>query len=296
MPVYNRQAELRRALNSLVAQSMGDFECVVVDDASTCPIEPIVAEYDDRFTYVRKTENGGCTAARFVGFERMRGEYLVGLDSDNELFPWALERATFYLARHREVGGVTGLYEFPAGLRVRVLGGSAVFTPVDYVAGNPAAQTWDCVGTYRRETVDEWLTARRRDYYDLDFALVVAHRLHHSQLFVDEPWGRYHLDGAHRITTTVDPRRWRDPVVFVEDYRPQIGTKPCVPVDRFLRRRWVLLKHAGRSTEADIVRAWMEERGSSPFLAVKETVSARVRTHVRARRGPSVTYLEPLGV
>ncbi len=85
-------------------------------------------------------------------------------------------------------------------------------------------------------------------------------------------------------------------MVFVEDYRPQLGTEPCVPVDRFLRTRWVLLKRAGRSDEAKIVRAWMEERGSSPFLALKETLSARARTHLRDRRGPPVTYHEPLSV
>src|SRR3954451_1625736 len=132
VPVFNRQCELRRALDSLLQQTMDDFECIVVDDASTLPIRPIVDEYDDRFVYVRNDQNAGCTGARFLGLERTQGHVYLGLDSDNELFPWTLERTLTALREHPEVDGVAGLFVFPDGFRIRVRDGTRVVTPVQY--------------------------------------------------------------------------------------------------------------------------------------------------------------------
>ena len=59
VPVFNRQDKLRRALASLRAQTLVDFECLVVDDCSTVPIEPVVTELSDhRFRYLRNGQNG----------------------------------------------------------------------------------------------------------------------------------------------------------------------------------------------------------------------------------------------
>jgi glycosyltransferase involved in cell wall biosynthesis len=51
-PVFNRQDELRRALCSIAGQTLTDFECIVVDDASSMPIKPVVDEFDESFNYV----------------------------------------------------------------------------------------------------------------------------------------------------------------------------------------------------------------------------------------------------
>src|SRR5450755_3166172 len=96
MPVYNRQDVLRRALRSLERQTLEDFICVIVDDASTIPIAPVVDEFDFRFRYVRSEPNRGCCGARQVAFEHMEGDFLINLDSDNEFFPWTLERGSAY--------------------------------------------------------------------------------------------------------------------------------------------------------------------------------------------------------
>ncbi len=280
--VYNRTHELRRALISLVNQTIGNFECIVVDDASTMPIEPIVAGFDERFQYVRSEQNRGCTGARFAGYERMQGEYLMHLDSDNELYPWALERASHHLSAVPQVDGVAGLYAFPDGLRARVPDSPHENTPRDYAAGIAGARgkgdrVWDCVGAVRRIVVDEWLL-KRRDYYNCDFNLWFTFQLGHSQLFVDEPWGRYHADASDRITKSSDARRLRDPVIFVEEHRPRLGTVPCVPLDRYLANSWFALMRAGHFKEARLVRAWFGERGHANLGAV---AAERMRNKVR---------------
>ena len=284
-PVYNQLNELPRALHSLVGQTFDRFECIVVDDASDISPESVVEQFDDRFVLVRREKNGGCTAARMDGYERMRGEILLLLDSDNEFFPWTLERAYSLLKRDATVGGVAGLFVFPDGLRVRVSGGSRVITKEDYAGG--VGGPFDMVGAVRRDTVDEWLQ-RSRDYYNCDLHYWVSHQISRSVLWVDEPWGRYHTDADTRITLSGDPRRLRDPALFVTDYRPVIGTKPCIPVDRYLQASWRQLQAAHRP-EAALVADWMRERGLDPQRRkVTRDLPGRLRRRLANRIAPPV--------
>lgn len=138
--VYNRQEELLRALRSVQHQTFMDFECIVVDDGSTVPIEPFVAQLgDERFRYARNQVNGGPSNARLVGFRQMRGEYLCIVDSDWELFPWTLYQAVHYLDQTPEVDCVVGLHLLheESRLFVRVPGGRKILTPKEYMRKSP---------------------------------------------------------------------------------------------------------------------------------------------------------------
>lgn len=275
-PVFNRQDELRRALGSLVAQTVTDFECLVVDDGSSMPIKPVVDEFDDRFKYVRSPINGGCTAARFVGFEHVNGEIVAQLDSDNVFFPWALERAAGYLRDYPAADGVAGLYVFPDGFHVRVSGGVREVGPDEFSAR--AGQFDDSVGVVRRCVVDEWLSMRR--YSNLDFVLWLRLRLSHPHLLVDEPWGIYDPTGTDRISLRRDPRALDDFETFVKEFRPMIGAAPCGPVDAMLNRIWLGLIRAGRFKGAADVADWMHERGLSCKVAASRELVHRARRRV----------------
>ena len=92
IPTFNRAALLPTAIGSVLAQTDPDFELIVVDDGSTDGTDAIVAAFaDPRITY-RPQPNSGVSAARNTGAEVARGEFLVFLDSDDELLPYALER------------------------------------------------------------------------------------------------------------------------------------------------------------------------------------------------------------
>jgi glycosyltransferase involved in cell wall biosynthesis len=282
--VYERDGELRRALDSLAGQSLTEFECLVVDDASTMSIAPIVAGYDKRFVYIRSAVNLGCTGVRYLAYERARGDYLAILDSDNELFPWALDRACGWLDARSDIDGVAGLYVVNDEVRMRVTTGGALVTPAQYA--DRSAPNVDCVGVVRRNVVAEWL-AKRRDYYNLDFHLWLTFSLGHAQLFVDEPWGRYHEDAPQRITTSPDVRAYRDCAVFVEEHRHLIGQRPCVPLDEFLQSTWVRLLRARRPAEARLIWDWMRERHVSAWPGVAR------RLH---RRLPGVGWGQPFEI
>lgn len=94
MPVYNAAMSVRRMLYSIKAQTMTDFEVLVIDDGSTDGSGAILDEYaasDCRFKVVHK-QNGGVSAARQTGLELARGEYVIHADSDDWVEPEMLEK------------------------------------------------------------------------------------------------------------------------------------------------------------------------------------------------------------
>ncbi len=94
-PVYDTPAEILWAmLESVRAQSFGDWELCLVDDLSPSPhvlamLEGAAAE-DKRIRLLRREQNGGIVAASNDAVEMARGEFLALLDHDDELHPDAL--------------------------------------------------------------------------------------------------------------------------------------------------------------------------------------------------------------
>lgn len=94
---YDRQALLDEAIASVRAQTLDDFECVVVDDAS--PVPARVPADDPRFRIVRRDVNGGEPAARNSGLDAARGRYVAFLDDDDRYLPERLAMAREGLER-----------------------------------------------------------------------------------------------------------------------------------------------------------------------------------------------------
>ncbi len=84
IPTYNRAEVLPRAIESVLEQTYGDFELIIVDDASTDDTKGVVSQFDDyRIQYYRFDENKGANAARNYGLNKSNGEYISFLDSDD---------------------------------------------------------------------------------------------------------------------------------------------------------------------------------------------------------------------
>ena len=86
IPVYNAAPYLRRCIDSVVAQDMGDeLELLLIDDGSTDLSGAICDEYSSRYGWIRTfhTANGGVGKARNYGIERVRGEYFTFIDADD---------------------------------------------------------------------------------------------------------------------------------------------------------------------------------------------------------------------
>lgn len=85
VPIFNTEKHLHQCLDSILSQSYGNFECLLINDGSTDASASICREYiakDARFRYFEK-ENGGVSSARNLGIERSGGAYITFIDSDD---------------------------------------------------------------------------------------------------------------------------------------------------------------------------------------------------------------------
>ena len=83
VPVYNRPDEVDELLSSLTAQTLNDFEVIIVEDGSSVTCRDVCAKYEGQLDlhYYMKL-NSGPGQSRNYGAERSKGEYLIVLDSD----------------------------------------------------------------------------------------------------------------------------------------------------------------------------------------------------------------------
>lgn len=96
IPTYNRAHIIGETLDSVLAQTYTNWECIVVDDGSTDNTIEILAGYckkDPRFQYHHRPKDrlSGGNAARNFGFELSKGEYVNWFDSDDLMLPNKIE-------------------------------------------------------------------------------------------------------------------------------------------------------------------------------------------------------------
>jgi GT2 family glycosyltransferase len=92
IPSYNHGRFLEQAITSALGQTLQPTEVIVVDDGSTDGTADVAAAYAGRITYLRQ-ENAGLSAARNAGISVAHAPLLQFLDSDDALYPGALEAA-----------------------------------------------------------------------------------------------------------------------------------------------------------------------------------------------------------
>jgi glycosyltransferase involved in cell wall biosynthesis len=103
MPVHDAAGFIGQALDSVRAQSLGDFECLVVDDGSTDGSAAIASGTGDPRVEVIRQAHLGMTRALNEGLARARGEYVARLDADDWSAPERLAWQTAFLDAHAKV-------------------------------------------------------------------------------------------------------------------------------------------------------------------------------------------------
>lgn len=107
LPTYNRATSLRWAIDSVLCQTWGDFELIVVDDGSTDHTHEVVERVEDeRLRFISYPEQRGASAARNEGINISRGDFIAFQDSDDEWLPEKLERQMETFRRLPEAFGV----------------------------------------------------------------------------------------------------------------------------------------------------------------------------------------------
>src|SRR5690606_10638879 len=96
IPTYNRAHLISETLDSVLAQTYTNWECIVVDDGSSDNTDELLRTYcdkDDRFKYFHRpdTHRPGGNGARNYGLDNAKGDYITFLDSDDYIAHYAIE-------------------------------------------------------------------------------------------------------------------------------------------------------------------------------------------------------------
>src|ERR1700686_212376 len=108
MPVLNGETYIASAIESILAQTYGSYELVIVNDGSTDETHARVAPYFHKpnIKYVSPPTRRGIPASMNDGVRHSTGELIAFLDHDDIWLPEMLETQVAYLERHPDVGMV----------------------------------------------------------------------------------------------------------------------------------------------------------------------------------------------
>jgi len=230
IPVHDDVTYLEEALASVYDQTHPSWEIVVVDDGST---DPAAVAFLDQLQRPRlrlhRQDNTGLPGARNAGMKLARGEFLVPLDSDDELAPEFLSTLIDALGRSPEAGFAHCLARLHGDIE-------AVWVPRPFnpywqlienaVVGCVLMRTaaWESVGGY-----DETMTSGNEDW-ELWLRLTGAGW---GQIRVEEPLFRYRKHGVSMSVTTEG--RFEEGRRMVRDRNPALYGRETMGE---ARRRW----------------------------------------------------------
>ncbi len=115
LPLYNVERYITRCLRSITSQSYsGDVECIIVDDSSEDSSLMLTAEIVNsyrgaiEFRFIYHSHNRGLSAARNSGIAAAKGDYILFVDSDDEIPPHSIENLANLVERYPKVDIVKG--------------------------------------------------------------------------------------------------------------------------------------------------------------------------------------------
>lgn len=100
IPLYNKEHFIAQTLQSVLAQTFGDFEVIIINDGSTDASEAKVRQFDDPRIQYYLRENKGVSAARNLGITMAKADYIAFLDSDDFWYPDFLQTMHRNISRY----------------------------------------------------------------------------------------------------------------------------------------------------------------------------------------------------
>lgn len=109
MPVYNAEAYLKLAIESIINQTYKNFELILVNDGSTDKSEMIIQDFKDpRVILINNPENKGLIATLNHGISICKGTYILRMDADDISSLDRIEKQVAFMEEHLNVGVLGG--------------------------------------------------------------------------------------------------------------------------------------------------------------------------------------------
>jgi glycosyltransferase involved in cell wall biosynthesis len=199
IPVFNRYKPLEKALDSVLSQTVQDFEVLIVDDGSNSSvaslIKQLVADFsDDRLQLLVHPSNKNGAAARNTGIQAASGKYLCFLDSDDYWKPSKLKavlscihqnnKSKEFLIHHQYCNSENGLYA--EALPKIAKGKDETVAHYSFVTNNVGGIQSSTICVPRALAQDCLFDERFKGHQDWDFALKIG-EVTSEFYFINEP-------------------------------------------------------------------------------------------------------------
>ncbi len=201
IPAYNREYEILRAVNSCLVQSFTNIEIVVVDDGSTDETAMTVKGIEDpRVVLIRHDQNRGVCSARNTGIANSHGEWVIYLDSDDELLPGILQKVWEKASVcPDDIGSIGFLCQWDTGkILPEPVPTEQILDYENFIKWSDRLAVSDYVQCVRRRTFPLAKFAAGRAYEDsYQYDLAFFNKIH----IIPEVAVLVHTDSFNRITT-----------------------------------------------------------------------------------------------
>ena len=113
MSAYNAEKYIAEAIDSILGQTFGDFEFIILDNCSEDRTTEIICSYhDERIRFVQNETNLGIAGSLNKGIELSQGQYIARMDADDVCYPDRFSIQVKYMDAHPEVCLCAGQYDF----------------------------------------------------------------------------------------------------------------------------------------------------------------------------------------
>ena len=210
IPLYNKAPYIRKALESVLAQTYTDFELIIVDDGSTdgseAIAEDLLASRPSPLAFrLLKQKNAGVSAARNYGFSVSIGDYIAFLDADDWWEPTYLEKMAQLIEDYPEAGLYASNYMYykPGKTRVAVKNIETGYFnyPKAYYEGG-AMPIWTGATMIPRRVMDEMGGFPLGIKLGEDFLLWAKIAMQYKVVFLNEPLAWYNNDVPATLRAT----------------------------------------------------------------------------------------------
>ena len=201
VPLYNKAPYVRKALDSVLAQTFTDYECVIINDGSTDDSASVVQQWMQnkacgaRFRLINQP-NAGVSAARNKGVKESEGEYVCFLDADDWWGPNFLEEMDKLIADYPDAGlfATNYIYYKPGKTHVALkLSKGYINYPEAYLE-SIAMPVWTGAACMPRRVFDEMGGFPVGIKLGEDFLLWAKTALHYKVAFCEKPLAYYNND------------------------------------------------------------------------------------------------------
>ena len=240
MAVFNGEAFLAEAVESILQQTLTDFEFVIIDDGSTDQTPGILSDYAKRDSRVRvfTQQNKGRAESLNLGIDLARAPLIARMDADDIAFPQRLEQQFEFMNAHPEIGLLGTAIELVTPTRRRLgvdippLKDGELRTtmaqrnPFRHPTVIMRKETVLASGGYRKPLLDAddydlWLRMAERTQIANLPQILVSYRVHANQVSVRNMTHQALCCGAARAAASARARGLPDPLRGGEEITPQ---------------------------------------------------------------------------